>query len=172
MLFYTHLVWSIDLLGFFGPNGRISPEFAHAFADANGVGSHFAWSYLHLTQSPTLLWVLHILALVVLAMFTVGLFTRITSVLALIIAVSYAHRAPGAQFGLDQINIMLAMYLAVGPSGACFSVDRWLRSRRGDNAPVDRSTLANVAIRLIQLCLLYTSPSPRDATLSRMPSSA
>ena len=23
-----------------------------------------------------------------------------------------------------------------------------------------------------QLCLLYTSPSPRDATLSRMPSSA
>ena len=25
---------------------------------------------------------------------------------------------------------------------------------------------------LIKLCLLYTSPSPRDATLSRMPSSA
>ena len=25
---------------------------------------------------------------------------------------------------------------------------------------------------LLQLCLLYTSPSPRDATLSRMPSSA
>ena len=25
---------------------------------------------------------------------------------------------------------------------------------------------------LIQACLLYTSPSPRDATLSRMPSSA
>ena len=26
--------------------------------------------------------------------------------------------------------------------------------------------------RLILICLLYTSPSPRDATLSRMPSSA
>ena len=25
---------------------------------------------------------------------------------------------------------------------------------------------------LLQICLLYTSPSPRDATLSRMPSSA
>ena len=25
---------------------------------------------------------------------------------------------------------------------------------------------------LAQICLLYTSPSPRDATLSRMPSSA
>ena len=27
-------------------------------------------------------------------------------------------------------------------------------------------------IRYINICLLYTSPSPRDATLSRMPSSA
>ena len=25
---------------------------------------------------------------------------------------------------------------------------------------------------LVEICLLYTSPSPRDATLSRMPSSA
>ena len=31
--------------------------------------------------------------------------------------------------------------------------------------------LINLA-RLINSCLLYTSPSPRDATLSRMPSSA
>ena len=29
-----------------------------------------------------------------------------------------------------------------------------------------------IVIDYIQLCLLYTSPSPRDATLSRMPSSA
>ena len=29
-----------------------------------------------------------------------------------------------------------------------------------------------VAVQLIYTCLLYTSPSPRDATLSRMPSSA
>ena len=27
-------------------------------------------------------------------------------------------------------------------------------------------------IPVVQICLLYTSPSPRDATLSRMPSSA
>ena len=31
---------------------------------------------------------------------------------------------------------------------------------------------ANVHRGLHTLCLLYTSPSPRDATLSRMPSSA
>ena len=27
-------------------------------------------------------------------------------------------------------------------------------------------------VNLLPICLLYTSPSPRDATLSRMPSSA
>ena len=33
--------------------------------------------------------------------------------------------------------------------------------------------LANMGLEwLLRLCLLYTSPSPRDATLSRMPSSA
>ena len=34
-----------------------------------------------------------------------------------------------------------------------------------------RNTLRR-AVRLLVSCLLYTSPSPRDATLSRMPSSA
>ena len=32
--------------------------------------------------------------------------------------------------------------------------------------------LASGAVPLLVTCLLYTSPSPRDATLSRMPSSA
>ena len=32
--------------------------------------------------------------------------------------------------------------------------------------------LANKARSMYIICLLYTSPSPRDATLSRMPSSA
>ena len=29
-----------------------------------------------------------------------------------------------------------------------------------------------VRLEIVRTCLLYTSPSPRDATLSRMPSSA
>ena len=34
------------------------------------------------------------------------------------------------------------------------------------------SILSEMGVELIRICLLYTSPSPRDATLSRMPSSA
>ena len=36
----------------------------------------------------------------------------------------------------------------------------------------DLEWLANAGATQTQGCLLYTSPSPRDATLSRMPSSA
>src|SRR5262249_55911731 len=106
MIFYTHLVWTFDLEGFFGPQSRISPAFARAFHR-----SDWAWSHLFWIDSPTVLWTVHILALIVLAMFAVGLFTRVTSVLAFLIVVSYAHRVPGALFGLDQINSLLAMYL-------------------------------------------------------------
>ena len=34
------------------------------------------------------------------------------------------------------------------------------------------SPMADMTGRMAYTCLLYTSPSPRDATLSRMPSSA
>ena len=36
----------------------------------------------------------------------------------------------------------------------------------------DRVTMVSGAVDVFNGCLLYTSPSPRDATLSRMPSSA
>ena len=40
------------------------------------------------------------------------------------------------------------------------------------NICVDLTTLQTLALHYVTACLLYTSPSPRDATLSRMPSSA
>ena len=37
---------------------------------------------------------------------------------------------------------------------------------------VTATAISNTANATVRVCLLYTSPSPRDATLSRMPSSA
>ena len=77
----------------------------------------------------------------------------------LLVAISYANRAPDALFGLDQINIMLTLYLAIGPSGQTLSLDRWLMVRRLARprmrpAP---SVSANLAQRLIQvhMCVIY-----------------
>ena len=69
-----------------------------------------------LMASNTYLWRLSLAALTAF-LFMIGCFTRLTSILTFLITVSYAHRAVGALFGLDQVNGLLALYLAVGPSG-------------------------------------------------------
>jgi hypothetical protein len=92
-------------------------------------------------------------------MMAIGLCSRVVTVLGFVIAVAYANRVPGALFGLDQINTMLAMYVMLGPSGAAYSVDRWLAARRaGKPLPISApSVSANLAVRLIQvhMCIIY-----------------
>jgi hypothetical protein len=153
MLLYTHLVWSLALGSFFGPKGFLDPAAVHMLQK-----NSYSWSYFWWISSPVALWAVHLAALMVFAMLTVGLWTRVTSILALVAALSYVGRVPGALFGLDQINIMLATYLAVGYSGGAFSLDRWLARRRvGAPLPVASSWTANLALRLLQIhmCVIY-----------------
>ena len=59
-----------------------------------------------------------------------------------------------------------ANFLGVGKNGGVLAV-------AGDDPSCKSSTLPSQSEpALFDACLLYTSPSPRDATLSRMPSSA
>ena len=60
MLFYTHLIWSLDLESFFGPRGWVSPE-----ALSHLPQRDYTWSYLFWIHSPAMLWTAHIAALVV-----------------------------------------------------------------------------------------------------------
>lgn len=159
MLLYTHAVWTLELEAFFGADGFIPVRSAEAFYQAVGSSRNFAPSYLWYVTTPAQLWTVHIAALVVLAMFTAGLFSRVTSILAFVIALSYVNRVPGALFGLDQINVMLATYLMLGSCGAAYSLDRLIAARRagGPLPPARPSTSANVAGRLVQLhmCIVY-----------------
>jgi len=153
MLFYSHLVWSRDLLAFFGPESW----FVWDIARDGRPYPWSLWSIFWITNSPALIWVLHLIALVVFALLVVGYRTRLMAVLAWIFAMSYAGRAFPALFGLDVVNLMLAMYLIIGPSGDCYSVDRWLAKRRGVGQGGQPSISANIAIRLMQihLCVIY-----------------
>ena len=70
------------------------------------------------------------------------------------------------------------MAIAIPPGYAGFIQPRsGLALRHGVtclNTPglIDSGYRGELKVLLINTCLLYTSPSPRDATLSRMPSSA
>ena len=158
MLFYTHLVWSLDLTAFFGPRPWISLPVLKLIREAEG--SSFAWSHFNLIEAPWLVWIVHILALIILLMYTLGLFSRTTAVLAWLITVSYLNRISLAEFGLDRINVMLSMYVMLGPCGARYSLDHWLKRRRGGVEAADdvpESSTATLAVRLIQvhLCVIY-----------------
>jgi hypothetical protein len=154
MLFYTHLVWSLDLQAFIGQDGWLPVEFIRR---VQGEQWSIQSVFFYINQG-WLLWVVHIFALIVFFCLFIGFFSRTMAVLGFLFAVSYAHRiSPGAFFGLDKANCMVALYLMLGPCGARYSIDALRKGRRGDTTPVPASTSANLAIRLLQvhLCIIY-----------------
>ena len=161
MLLYTHMVWSFDLSSFFGPQGWIPADLLQRTWESQGGIDHYFWSHFVAFESLSLLWLAHCVALLVFLLLTIGLFSRVAALLAFLFTVSYMHRATGALFGLDQINVMLTLYLVIGPCGARFSVDAWRRTSRATQDPADEKSLesisANIAIRLIQIhmCVIY-----------------
>lgn len=132
---------------------------------------NFTWSiWFHLSDPATMRWV-HGAILVVMFMFAIGFATRLTSALSLIAALQYVHRAQANLFGMDQMVIVLLLYLTIGNSGAVLSVDRWLVRRGfswarlfgGQPKPVkesvEPSVSANLSLRLMQvhLCFIYAA---------------
>jgi hypothetical protein len=185
LVLYVHLVYTAHLQGFFGANGWIDLRSANNirhrttyFAPPSGwqnndradqadgpagtmVGrGQTVWSiWFHVTD-PRTMTLVHGGILVVMVMFTLGLWTRVTAVLTWLAVLSYLHRAPLALFGLDTVMNVVLIYLMIGPSGAALSLDRLLVRyfRRGQSAGApEPSEPANLAIRLMQihLCIIY-----------------
>jgi hypothetical protein len=114
---------------------------------------------------------LHAVHLAVIVLFTLGVCTRVTSVLTWLAGLAYIQRNPIALFGQDTMMNLCLFYLMLAPCGATWSVD-WLinRYRAGRDAlaagrrpPAETApkplVSANVVIRLIQInyCLMYLS---------------
>ena len=144
------------------------------------------WSlWFHVTD-PTWMAIVHACICIVIFLFTIGLCTRITSVLTWAAALSYINRSPPTLFGVDTMMNILLLYLMIGPSGAALSVDCllarwWARNRgvflarwrafwhRGEEAgplpspallgPPEPSVAANIALRLLQIhvCIVYVA---------------
>jgi len=127
IVFYTHLVWTLELSTFLGADGLLPTEYRQLL-----FGNSFAWSHLDLASTSSFLMAIHVVGLIVVAMFTFGIWSRWTGVATALLVISYANRGTGALFGLDQINAFLCLYLAIGNSGGAFSIDAWRAIRRGD----------------------------------------
>ena len=157
MLFYNLLTWSLELETFFGRNGVQPLDTIKRLYESQYVFSFWLWI------DDQYLWPVHILSLIVAAMFCLGMATRVTSILAFLITISYSQRVPAANFGFDQILGMMCLYLALSPCGAAVSVDHliriWWRRRSVvvRNSAPEKYASARMASRLIQLhlCAIY-----------------
>ncbi len=153
---YTLLVWTCEFQGFIG-GGLVSEEF-RGLMFRTSLESTLAWSHFDWLDA-SLHMPVHIAGLVILLLFTVGYQTRVTAVLSALLVISYANRAMGALFGLDQMLAMLTLYLAISRCGDQYSVDCWLAKRNRSNAArkPSASWINGVATRLIQvhLCIVY-----------------
>ena len=81
-------------------------------------------------------------------------------VLDLLATVSRWSRSNLSEISLALVGCLLVLFGA--------DIKGWVEQRLGSIAGALRVPL----IALLCICLLYTSPSPRDRTRSRMPSSA
>ncbi len=152
-----YLTYLPDLEGWFGPEGLLSRDAVLQLRDAK------VFSIFDYALTPTSLWTFYWLGAAAIFLFTVGLFTRVTSWLALVAFLSILHRGPAVARPVDDIVAMLMFYLCLAPSGAALSLDALLR-RRKRTAPADRpivpiSWTATVATRLMQIHLtaIYVS---------------
>jgi hypothetical protein len=163
MAMYFIASYTADLIRWFGPYGLLSVDTVKLLTGASlAVGADGTIvareSLFYYFDNPAILWVIHALSFLVVLMFTVGLFTRVTSILSFIAILSYIHRAPMLTGQFEPVLTMLILYLCIAPAGVYFSVDRLLRKRKEKASATlhreDESTkyvTATISMRLIQL---------------------
>jgi hypothetical protein len=187
LVLYVHLVYSIGLTDYVGPYAWIGNDVTQFVRKVNEIlgpsynwkdgwwesdseifkGYPTMWSIYYHVEDPKWVWVIHSSILLIMLLFTLGLWTRVTSVLTWIGSLMYLHRLmqPGMLFGMDTMTNLGLFYLMLSPCGAALSLDRWLQVRRERRRlgaqyvpqPPPPMVSATFATRLFQInfCLIY-----------------
>lgn len=164
LLVYSHVIWALNSDAFFGPGAWLNSD-AVSEIQADGYPVSFLW---WLDGSPTLMAIVHVVAILNGVLLTVGLWSRVAAPVAFLLTASFANRNPAALYGFDQVLGFVTLYLSVNPGHGWLSVDCWREVRRqalvrGGRVEPDwiqvthPSVSVNIATRLIQLhlCLIY-----------------
>jgi hypothetical protein len=161
LFFWDIAVLGLDLRDYLGSNGWIGPEAVEHYLAEHAPHAWSFWFYV----SDRWLIAVWVCCLVVAFLFAIGFATRITAVLAWVIAISTVRRAPVALFGFDYMIATWLFYLAVfGASGQALSVDRFIAARRRwprraslvEQARGSSPSISvNLTLRVIQLHLAF-----------------
>jgi hypothetical protein len=145
---------AIDYLEYWG--------FEQRYADRFGQATFSLWFHVF---EPAEMRVAHAAILVIMVMFTVGLWTRVTSVLTWLAAASFIHRNPQVLFGQDTMMNILLIYLMIANSGAALSLDRLIARYRAVRASLKRTGGIDTPTAAF---LAAPPPSPSSGLAQRM----
>ncbi len=120
------------------------------------VAGTLQYSLLHFYQDPTTVRVFFGLTALAAFFLTIGWRSRLMSILFYIGMLTIHNRNLVSSSGADVLLIIFAFNLMLCPSGAAYSVDAWLSSRKR-GTPAD-PIIVPWAYRLIQIqaCVVYT----------------
>lgn len=113
---------------------------------------HVIFSVWFHVSDPTQMALIHVGCLLVMVLFTLGLFTRVTSVLTWLAVLGYIHRTQHILFGMDTMMNILLFYLMIGNSGAALSIDRLIARYRAARASLRRSGTLDAPTRAFLAC--------------------
>ena len=134
-----------DLQRLLSPNGMLPESLIRDFYASQ-------WSLLNYIPAEQL-GLFHIAAMILLALFTLGIGGRIVVVLAAIVVLSFFNRAPVLTAEFEPILSLLLVYLCVGRACDAYSAAEIWKQRRGETRPREPSPANMIALRLMQVHL-------------------
>jgi hypothetical protein len=119
-------------------------------------GGMFRFNLLENVTNPDVAAVFYGLTLLAALFTALGLFTRISSIALLVGVTTLHHRAPDILHSGDTLVRAMLLYIAVAPSGAAVSLDRYFALKRGaaPAVPPDVSLWPQRMMQ-IQVAILY-----------------
>lgn len=161
--------WLFSFLGHeaacFGPQGWLDDvgfKRLQALSEEER-GPIASWSPLFLVRTSMQFEILYVLSLVVVGLFTLGVWTRLSAIGTWLVVIGFTSNPLYVYFGGDSLLIVLATYLMVGyvlfgparvsPRSVLLGdPGHWLSPLRGGvSSPAPGSITANVMLRLLQI---------------------
>ncbi|MFO7565193.1 MAG: HTTM domain-containing protein [Enhygromyxa sp.] len=128
------------------------------FSDESMIYGRFAelafpsrWSLFFTIHEPAAVRAIWAVGVLALGLWTVGLFTRVSSVIGMLVWISMYGRHPLLYAYPDQLAVMLGVLLTLMPAGRGFSLDARFRGR-GGTVPVWCRRIIQ-----LQLAIVYTA---------------
>lgn len=174
VLLVIHVSCLPNLLVFIGPHAWIDSSAVKELAEApskyladnpllKAIATNYSWSVWYVVTDPVAIYAVEGVFLVAFFCLMIGYHSRIAAIVAWVGHLSFVHRGYITWFGMDAMLAWMTFYLMWGPTGAAYSVDRWLARYRaakrallggtpvGPALAVVPSWTANVVLRLIQI---------------------